>query len=439
MTTPVGHPAQIVSWLGGQVAVRVEVDLGPGEGVGGVWDESLWDEGVWGEESPTWTDISEWVLEIQIDYGFQRWGERSSAGTCSVLVDNTLGYFTPDGTAEAPFFRPYRLGRRLRVVAIPDPTDPDTVVPQFTGRIDSSNDLFDQGGFEVTATIACTDFMGSWARSQPAPSAATGVQRSDLRVAAALDKFGWSATDRDLQVGTHDLLSSTLAETTLEEAQLAADAEGGAFFSSKDGLATFKNRDWLISDARSITIQGYVGYEDAPTGEQAAHAVDVQTSNELARVANDVQFTREGGSLQQVQDAASQVLTNGPITYAKTGLQNDSDVDVLTLAERYLEAFKDPRIRLDSVTIVGVEDPGNDDLNRLLWDTELGDRLSVLVSPPWGWEIEREVHVMGISHTITGSEWSATFRLDDAQILEFTYWILGDGEFGVLGETTRLL
>jgi hypothetical protein len=244
--------------------------------------------------------------------------------------------------------------------------------------------------------------------------------------------------ERDIQVGDHNMATADLAQTTLEECQRAADAEGSIFFASPTGLATFKNKDWLTTDTRSTVIQGYIGYDDVPTGEQAAHAIDVVTSYELARVANDVSFAREGGSIQNVQDAPSILTTDGPVTYQRTDFHNSTDGEVLALAVRYLNSFKDQRLRIDAVTLQAVEDLGNDDLNRLLWDTQLGDRLSVLVEPPYGWEIERELHVVGISHRITADDWQCTFRLDDAQTIELTYWILQDPIFGVLGDTTRV-
>ena len=46
--------------------------------------------------------------------------------------------------------------------------------------------------------------------------------------------------------------------------------------------------------------------------------------------------------------------------------------------------------------------------------------------------------MFGIDHTITADDWSVVFRLDDAQTIDFTYWILGDPVYGVLNETTRV-
>lgn len=461
----VPDPAQVLHWLGGNLNVAVELDLGPGPELAGLWDEGEWDESLWSSNDPAWVDISAYVLSIDITSGAERWGERFQTGTASILVDNTLGYFTPDSTAVDPWFRDYRLGRLVRVVCMPDALDllsvPGSVwetglwdtatwgftaplgdipdkVPLFTGRLDASMDGYAFGGFEITAVLQCVDFMGDWGASNPLAGTATGVQSTDARVEAALDKIAWDTSGRDIQVGDHNMETSDLAQTTLEELQRAADAEGGAFFADKDGTATFKNRTWLDTDTRSTVIQGYIGYDTVPDGAQAAHMVDVQVSWEMARVANQVQFARDGGTMQTAEDTVSQ-NKYGIRSYQRTDFHNSTDGEVLQLATDYLNASFESRLRIDSVTIVGVFDWDNQDLNRLIWFTEFGDRVAVKVAPPWGWEIERETHVMGISHSITASDWSVTLRLDDAQIIEFTYWILGDGEFGVLGETTRLM
>src|SRR5690606_41712547 len=120
-----------------------------------------------------------------------------------------------------------------------------------------------------------------------------------------------------------------------------------------------------------------------------------------------------------------------------------TDVITSPLAERSSLAVRSPqrcnapRLRVGSVTISAVAGPANEDRNRLLWDTRFGDRLAVRVKTR-RWETEREVHVMGIRHHITASDWEVTFRLDDAQTLPTTFWVLQDPNLGVLGETTRL-
>lgn len=445
MTVPVPPQGTPLYWLGGQIDIRVEVDTGSGAEFGGGWDIGLWDSALWGSEGGSWEDMTPYVIQIETNAGAQRWGERFEAGTASIYLSNVDGIFTPTSGVDPPFFREWRLGRRIRVVAIPDPST-GVKVPLWTGRLDASYDTYVDFQYGVTTVLQCVDYMGTWASYDPTPTTATGAQTTHARVGAALDRIDWPVALRDIQTGDHNMQTSTLDNTTLEECELAAEAEGGAFFAGPDGTATFKSKDWLNTDTRSTVIQGYIGYDDVPTGAQSAHYVDAVTSWELARVFNDIQFQRDGGTLQEVEDEASQLAYGAgdggqvtPRTFQKTDFLNTTDGEVLTLATRFLAAFKDARMRVDQVTIEANADPTNDDLNRLMWDTRFGDRVKVKVSPPHGWEFERECHVFGISHTIDQTDWTVTLRLDDAQSIAFTYWKLEDPILGVLGQTTRVM
>jgi hypothetical protein len=412
----VPQPGEVAQWLGGNIDARVEIDTGLEGASFGLWGVAEWGVDLWGSADPNWTDITDYVLGIRTTQGAERWGQRFEAGTATIQLHNIDGRFTPDSGVDV-FHLPFRPGRRIRVVAIPDG---ETVVPIWTGHIDAAYDSYADGGFDVVTTIQCLDAMALWGQHDPPMMATpTGVQSSDERVEAALDRFGWPAGLRDIQTGEHTVQTSWLAQSTLEECARAADAEGGAFYCGPDGSAIFRARDWLITDSRSIAIQGYLGYDTVPTDSQAAwaEAAQIVPSWERSRVINLVQYARVGGVMQEASDATSQVLFD--VRSAKrTDLENNSDADVLFLAERTLDAFKVLRGRIDSVTITGVEDPANDDLNRLIWDTQIGDRLSINVEPPYGWSYEREVHVMGIAHEITGDDWAVTFRLDDAQTFE---------------------
>lgn len=431
-------PGQSLLWLGGPRDVRVEIDTGFGtEGVG-LWDEALWDDGLWGDYDPEFQDISEYVISIDTWIGAQRWGDRFEAGGASILVDNTLGYFTPDSTAVGPFFRRFRLGRIIRVTT-GQPHIPANYSTLFIGRVDAVYDNVADGGYDLTATLSCIDFMGDLAAFQPVAGAATGVQRTDERVVAALTKYGWPDPTAGVQTGIHTMTSSTLANSTLEECQRAAEAEGGAFYIRPNGAPAFKANGWLTTDTRSVNVQYYIGYDTVPTGrdDDAGHMIAVETSNELARVSNDVQFAREGGTLQQATDPPSQ-SQYGVRTYQRTDFHNNSDAEVLTLAEDYLAVYKDARLRIDSVTIAPPDLNPGVALQNIMYLPGIGDRVAVLLKPPFGWEVERELHIFGIRHHITGDDWQVTFQLDDAQATVLTYWILQDGVFGVLDETTRL-
>src|SRR5690606_4751992 len=69
---------------------------------------------------------------------------------------------------------------------------------------------------------------------------------SSERVHAALNRYGFPPSRRLVQGGAHTMVSSALAQSTLEECQRAADAEGGALFADPDNNVVFRHRDWLV-------------------------------------------------------------------------------------------------------------------------------------------------------------------------------------------------
>jgi hypothetical protein len=301
-------------------------------------------------------------------------------------------------------------------VAIPDPAAPATKAPLFTGEIDHSDDNFEAAGYGVRASIVCADYLATFADHNPAAlTVATGLQATHARVGAALDRLGWPAGARDIQTGAHTMLSSFLAQTTLEECARAADAEGGAFFCSPEGEAVFRHRDWLTTDARSIAIQGYIGYETVPAGASSAHLLTVDTVWERAEIQNQIHYARTGGAVQTVSDPTS-IDANGIRSYQRLDFELSTDAEVATLAARALAIHKDLRLKIIGATIAANEDTANEDLNRLFWDSRYGDLLTIRVAPAVeaAWELEREVQVFGIAHSISADEWLVTFKLDDA-------------------------
>lgn len=411
MVLAAGTPHRV---FGGMLDVRVEIDTGLVDDLGDLWDTGLWDDGVWGAEDPSWYDMTRWVTSITIGGGAERYGQRYSAATATITVDNTTGIFTPDVGVDVPWLQPFRPGRRIRIVVYPDPTTP-TKVPLFTGQVQASNDRFSAAGFDVSASIVCVDHMAIFAAfNPPALATATGVGSTDEIVGKALDRMSWPNAMRDIQPGVHTMQSTYLAQTTLEECARCADAEGGAFFAAPDGKATFKARDWLTTDPRSTTPQGWLGFDPPPPGANTAQVLDWQTAWEIARIQNQIMFARTGSTLQTVQDLPSQAAIGQIRTYQRTDLQNNRDDQVLYLANRYLAAYKDLRLLVTSVTIAPNHDPDNEDLNRLIWDTRYGDLLAIRIAPPHGWEYTRYTHVIGITHRITVDDWEVEFALDDA-------------------------
>lgn len=643
MVIRVGQPLR---WLGGKLDVRVRVATGLEEG-GALWDQGVWDEAVWSSSELAWQDISQYVMRVRYRAGQERWDTRFQAGTLTLELDNTDGLFTPN-VAPHMWGLPFRPGRVVQLVVFPDPDQPELGVPLFTGRIQSLTDVFDEGGTDIRTLVYAADFLADLhANNPPALEVATGVQSTDARVHAALDYAEIPVEQRDVQIGEHTMQTSFLAQTTLEECQRAADAEGGAFYCDGRGTFVFRARDWLVGgsvtmdsyeaqvlllqpvaywrmgddtdetvdstgnghtltwagspttgvvgvepddeavsldgtddeataaspsalvevsdktiemwvkptgggtivqasdqdgstgdsfyrvyvessgdlrvfwfesesallmsgvfvpfdewthvvvtiaetrtelflngvsrgvtnhgwgeqgttptrfkignvveatfmtddffegeiselviygtalsseavrllyeakdrqlNTRSTEVQGYLGYEEEQeAGKPHAQFSEISTSWELARVRNSIRFARTGGEVQLVEDESS-VILHGRRTYQRLDLNNNQDSEVLFLAERMLEAEKDSRVRVESVTIVANDDPENEDLNRLFYDTRFGDLLAINVATQHGWGFEELTHVTGVVHDITPDDWRVTFTLDDSLVEE---------------------
>lgn len=417
--TLVSEPAPVLRWLGGKIDVQVRIESALAVAGAAQWDIAEWDVAIWASSDLAYQDITPYVLEVTYQRGTESFDTRFQGGSATVECDNTTGLFTPSGTGEVPWSLPFRPGRRVQISCFPDP-ESDTRVILFTGRIDDTGDDFQGGGGELTTSLQLIDALAELgANNPPMLETATGVQPTDDRVIAALDYADQDSALRDIQTGLHTMQTSFLAQSTLEECQRAADAEGGAFYAEPDGTMVFKARDWLSTDARSTTVQGYLGFATIQDPTVPHHNIDsdsVQTSWNLARVRNDIQFSRDGGAQQHVWDDDS-IVRHGRRTYRRTDYNNNSDSEVLFLANRVLDAALESRMRVTSLAIIANDDPDNDDLNRLFYDTRMGDLFAVELRTLHDWEIpEFQTHVIGIAGRITADEWVVTFTLDDSLV-----------------------
>lgn len=327
----------ILAWNGGQITVRVELETLIDAGVGGIWGISDWNDTFWNSTTLSYQPLNDYVMGVEIAGGQERWDSRFAARSCRILLDNTSGAFNPESGVSL-WALPFRPGRRIRVVAVPDPDSPDSFVPLFTGTIDSSNDSMQFAGAKVETLVTAFDGLADMHGSNPVMlETATGVELSSERVHSALDYMGWPDGARLVQTGLHNVQTSYLAQRTLEECQRAADAEGGAFFCDTWNNAVFKQRDWLLgADASSIDGYHYVvladgpvafwsmsgagaatdsvgghdlTWQNSPTTEQTGYvagdeAVELNGSNEYATVANE-------GDVEILDDMSLEVWFKG--------------------------------------------------------------------------------------------------------------------------------
>src|SRR5690606_8684052 len=120
--------------------------------------------------------------------------------------------------------------------------------------VQSSNDFYNAATGAVVTQVTLIDALGDLHQYNP-PALTTplpaGMSTSE-RVHAALNRYGFPPARRRVQGGVHSMAPSGLAQSTLEECQRAADAEGGAFFADPDGNVVFTQRDWLVGGGPSM-------------------------------------------------------------------------------------------------------------------------------------------------------------------------------------------
>ena len=280
------------------------------------------------------------------------------------------------------------------------------LIPLWTGYISAIEDVYGPAGASIRSRISAQDHLGNLAINNP-PALGTPVpaELSSDRVNRVLDLSGWPEQARRSDVGFFDVQSSALAQSRLEEIQLTAESEGGAFYQAKDGFTVFRNRDYLLSP-RSADVQFAIG--------QVAGAVQVLSAKSdwsSERVYNSVTFARAGGNAVTRTDVQS-IQMYQQRTSGRNNLQNTDDDDVAFLADRFLDSFRFDKLRVEQLTVTALSDEGADDLLGM----ELADRVQVTVRNLRGWSFTLDAWINRFTWRITEDDWEVDLIVDNVDI-----------------------
>lgn len=326
---------------------------------------------------------------------------------------------------------------------------------QKTGYIEGWPSQWDIGNYRVP--ISAQD--GFKVISMKTLNGTYPEELSGERFNRVLDAVGWTTgaswildSGSNSQLDTTTVLSPTegdravmTGQTTVQgetlEAVNALDhlhnvnlAENGLWFISKGGAATFHDRHYRLKPVNQ-TSKATFG-DDYPAGELPfVSFVPVYDDSELY---NEVICTRKGGTAQSAEDATSQ-LEYFERTLEETGLLATTDAEMLDRANWTLSRRKDPRWRLESLTL----DPeGDDALWPIVLGLELGDRITVNHRPGEGALIGGDYWIRHIDIRISEDfRWQVTYGLAPAETT--LYWHISDGTdenapFAILDDTTVL-
>ena len=424
-------PAWLWSSEFGAVRFAVELGLSGGDEAGGLWDVDEWDTGVWGGDSIigiTWYDVTPRALTAQAGRGREIFFRRMRTGTSRIVLDNADGIWNPIAGPLPEAGLRLRPGRAARISGYvdpdavgPAPLPPAAVVgdwvPLSVTYVDTLSEQYAPGGYGSTMRLDGLDGMSLLSRDDP-PALETprpGELSSD-RVIFLLDEFGWpgtgpAGTGRDIASGTFQLQSSVLARSRLEEIQLTADAEAGAFWCDGRGWAIWRPFGWLTDDTfpRSTAVQAQIG------GSLVADALPigrVRSSWTAQKIYNDIQLSRRGGEIQRITDTVSWGLYRIR-TYRRLDYENASDADLLTVGNDILAATAYDRLRLEGVTVV----PRTPRQFATALGLRIGDLVSVTVEAGTGsvsWSYTIEAHVSGLEWRVSADDATLDLTLDDS-------------------------
>lgn len=397
------------------------------------------------DASQSFTDISSYVREFTTKRGRQNELGQFVGGTLSLLLSNADNRFNPNNTS-SPYYdsansitkiQPYKT---VRITATYDSTD--YVI--FFGFLDTIPVKYPAIGSDSVVEFNCVDAfkifkaqtigsygwaLGNAGFSELGVSTQLGYvdvqELSSARVSRILNTIGFPSALRSIDTGVHEVQQQAITKDVLTAIRECELSENAQFFISADGKATFRNRNYKLSNTKATTVQAYF----SNSGSNLPF-VDVATSFDINEVRNVYKWTRAGGTTQSVSDADS-VSRYRAIASVQSTI-NISDAEVLSIIQQKIAETSLPIVRIDSLKVNPRQDTS-------IWEKalglEFGDRISVNIVNPDNSSYTDELWIESISHTVNASAqtWSWDLTLSPAGA---SGWILGQAK---LGEGTRFV
>ena len=396
------------------------------------------------DETQTWTDISAYLRAFTTRRGRENELGEFVAGTMSFSVSNTDNRFNPsqktyyyDTVNARTKIQPLK---RVRMSA----TYNAITYRIFEGFLQSVPVKFISAGADSIVTFTCVDVFKIFQSSQlegvgwrlgtvgfTELGLSTRISYNDTqelssdRVTRILNAVGYPSNRRDILTGTKEVISQSITTNVLSALRDCETAENGQFFIAKDGKATFRNRNYKLSNPLAINVQGIFSND----GTNLPYS-NVSTSFDDNEIINVYEWQRSGGAVQYKADADSVLRYRAKESNKET--INITDADVLSIIEQRIAETSLPILRIDDLTV-------NPRENVNLWEQvlgrEFGDKISVKIVNVDGSSFTDELWIESITHNVNASSqnWSWTATLSPAGS---SAWILGQAR---LGEGTRLV
>ena len=371
------------------------------------------------DDPALYIDVVSDVRAITINRGRSRELEQYQAGTASVVLDDRAREYDPlnlSGTYVSGGVTQVKPGRRIKIKA----THPTTLTQYsiFTGTIRDWQLGYNRT--DATTTARCSDAMTDLASANVTTTTSaglSGVAAGEVLGVAGIGLISVDAGIATLQATTFSNVSALGAMQTLEA------SEQGSVYADEDNFIQFADRHAILNETRSNTSQATFGTGNLPYTEIA---LDYSSS----LIKNNVTATRTGGVVQTSTDATS-VTAYGKKSYDLGGMAVSTDVQALATAAYIVSAYKDPAVRVSSITIAPQYHA--DTMTQAL-SRQIRDRVTVQFAPPGGGAISQELFIEGIEHSVSPQGQMST-RFTFSSTATALGWSLG---IGALDTTTIL-
>ncbi len=385
------------------------------------------------DSSQTFTDVTAYLRSFETTRRRISDLAEFQTGTATVVLDNRDNRFSPnqsthfyDSSAGRTKIQPLK---RLRIRA----TNSSTTYDLFHGFVESFPVQYAGQGYDASTKIRVVDAfklffnatldgvgwrlgiskLGSTTRL----SLTQAQELSSVRVKNILDSFGYS----NQAISTGQLQVQTQPETDdlLTALRKVEQAENGTFFIGANGDATFRDRNFRLTNTTTPSATFGQGGGELPY-------VDIVSAYDDSKIVNTVQRTRTGGSTQITIDSDS-VERFGAHVLTESGTLNVSDADAASIAEQKVVANSIPQTTVESLSFAPQQNTG-------LWakalGLDIGSFVEAKVTTPSSTVETYDLFIERIKHKVDARNktWNWQIGLSPA---ETGAWILGVSKLGI--------
>jgi hypothetical protein len=385
------------------------------------------------DSSQSWTDVSAYLRSFDTNRGRISNLSQFQTGTAVVTLDNRDNRFSPNQTT---YYYDATLGRtkiqplkRLRIRAEYDSQTYDL----FHGFVESFPVQYAGQGYDASTKIRVVDafklFFNAtldgigWQLGISKLGSTTRLtltqaqELSSVRVKNILDSFGYS--NQAISTGQLEVQTQSETDNLLAALRKVETAENGTFFIAANGDATFRDRNYRLTNTTTPSATFGQGGGELPY-------VDIISSYDDNKIVNTVQRTREGGSTQIAIDSDS-VERFGTHVLTESGTLNVSDTNALSIADQKVVANSIPQTTIESLSFAPQQDVN-------LWEKalglDIGTYVETKVTTP-STDIETyDLFIERIRHKVDARNktWNWQIGLSPA---ETGAWILGVNRLGI--------